>query len=325
LPNDEYGWGTVALAYQEQSKEEILRNPTDMKKHWIKVLCNGMKKPTCRTREASNRIQQAMAIEKKILKKNHSGMMGFLLSEDEATLEGGEMVEENALQASLFGGVSASVGGEENTVNDSMELMEFSDQDDVNIPVPDIPPPCQRLSIQSQDDTGNKGVEEVMPHIRAGLRRAEDFMKTQKTKNLLNKNKERTSFARAIVKLVERQDLGGMAASMLMMLMRQLKAMNSSLDRQEQRERKQERRERKKRKLCKKCRAMKKAKKKSKKDTLAGLNDHGGKARQDSSSSSSSDSDSSNSDNDSSSDSTQSSNYDCGSWRCGGDIAVVDK
>jgi hypothetical protein len=59
-------------------------------------------------------------------------------------------------------------------------------------------------------------------------------MKAQKTKNLSNKNKERTSIAGAIVKLVERQDSGGMAASMSMMLMRQLKAMNSSMDRREQ-------------------------------------------------------------------------------------------
>jgi hypothetical protein len=158
-------------------------------------------------------------------------MMGFLLSEDDATSEGGEMEEENALQASLFGGASASVGGEENAVNNSMELIESANQDDVNIPAPDIPPPCWHLSIQSQEDTGNKGVEEVTPNIRAGLRRAEDFMKAQKTKNLSNKNKECTSFAGAIVKLVERQDSGGMAASMLMMLMRQLKAINSSMER----------------------------------------------------------------------------------------------
>jgi hypothetical protein len=116
-------------------------------------------------------------------------MMGFLLSEDDATLEGGEMVEENALQASLFGGASASFSGEENAVNDSMESMESADQDDVIIPVPDIPPPRQRLSNESQEDTGNKGVEEVTPNIPAGLRRAEDFMKAQKTKNSLNKNK----------------------------------------------------------------------------------------------------------------------------------------
>jgi hypothetical protein len=70
---------------------------------------------------------------------------------------------------------------------------------------------------------------------------------------------------------------------------------------------------------------MKKAKKKAKKDTFAGLNDHGGKAGQDSSSSSSSNSNSSNSDSNSSSDSDQSSNYGGGSWQCRGDIALVDK
>jgi hypothetical protein len=160
--------------------------------------------------------------------------------------------------------LSASVGGEENAVNDSMELMESVDQDDVNIPVPNIPPPCQRLSIQSQDDTGNDGVEEVTSNIPTRLRRAEDFMTAQKTKNLSNKNKDHTSIAGAIVKLVERQDSGGMAVSMSMMLMRQLDAMNCRLDRREQQERKQERRERKKRNLCKKCPAMNMAKKKAK-------------------------------------------------------------
>jgi hypothetical protein len=54
LPNSEYDWQTVALAYQEQSKEEILRDTADMKKHWIKVFCNGMKKPTGWTEEAGD-------------------------------------------------------------------------------------------------------------------------------------------------------------------------------------------------------------------------------------------------------------------------------
>ncbi len=138
-------------------------------------------------------------------------------------------------------------------------------------------------------------------------------MKAQKIKNSSNKIKDCTSIAGAIVKLVERQESGGMAASMSMMLTRQLDAMNSSLDRREQRERKQARRERKKRKLHKKCRAMKKAKKKARKATLAGLNDHGGKAGLDSSSSSSSDSNSIDSDSDSSSHTSQSSNYGRGS------------
>ncbi len=109
LPNGEYGWQTVGLAYQEQSKEDVLHDSTVMKKHWIKVLCNGLKRPTGWTGEPGDRIHPCMAIEKKIL-KNHSGMMGFSSLEDKATLEGGEKVEENALQASLFGGGYSSVG-----------------------------------------------------------------------------------------------------------------------------------------------------------------------------------------------------------------------
>jgi hypothetical protein len=68
-------------------------------------------------------------------------MMGFLLSKDEATLEGGEMGDENALQASLFGGAFVSVGGKYNAVNNSIKSMDLADQDDVSIPALDIPPP----------------------------------------------------------------------------------------------------------------------------------------------------------------------------------------
>jgi hypothetical protein len=46
LPNDEYGWQAVALAYQEAAQEDEVRNTDDLKKHWIKKLCNGMQKPT---------------------------------------------------------------------------------------------------------------------------------------------------------------------------------------------------------------------------------------------------------------------------------------
>ncbi len=42
LPNGEYGWQVVANAYQE----ETICNATDQKKHWIKNVCNNMKKPT---------------------------------------------------------------------------------------------------------------------------------------------------------------------------------------------------------------------------------------------------------------------------------------
>jgi hypothetical protein len=209
------------------------------------------------------------------------------------------------------------------------------EHDDVPAAVPDNPPHdpplCERHSITSQGDSGNDGVDEfVTPNVRAHLKRAGDLMILHKTKNSSNKSKERTSIAGAIVKMIERQDSGGMAASMSMMLMRQLDAMNSSLERREQQERRQERRERKKRKkkrkLRKKRRARKKAKKEARKATLANLDDHGGKAGLDSSSSSSSssDSDSSSSDSESSSNTSQSSNYGRGGWRRKGEIAKED-
>jgi hypothetical protein len=48
LPNGEYGWSAVALAYQEQAREDEPRNTDDLKRHWVKNLCQNMKKPTGR-------------------------------------------------------------------------------------------------------------------------------------------------------------------------------------------------------------------------------------------------------------------------------------
>jgi hypothetical protein len=234
-------------------------------------------------------------------------------------------VEENALHASLFDCLLSTVDGENNAVHNSMESLELVEQDDAPNTVPDYPPDnpplCERHSITSQGDSGHDGVDEfVTPNVRAGLKRADYLMKAQKTKDSSNKSKERTLIAGAIVKMIERQESSGMAASMSMMLMRQLNAMNSSLKRWERQERRQERRQRKKRKLCKKHRAMKKAKKNAREATFADLDDHGGKAGLDSSSSSGSKSNSSDSDSDSSSHTSQSSNHGCGSWRRKGDI-----
>ncbi len=55
---------------------------------------------------------------KKRYKKTHLGMMGFSSSDNKAASKGGGgIVEENALQASLFDRSSSTVGGEDNAVN----------------------------------------------------------------------------------------------------------------------------------------------------------------------------------------------------------------
>jgi hypothetical protein len=66
LPNGELGWEAVAIAYQGRSIEEAKRDTTDIKKHWMKNLCNGMKKVTDWTGENGDRACRCIAIEKKI-------------------------------------------------------------------------------------------------------------------------------------------------------------------------------------------------------------------------------------------------------------------
>jgi hypothetical protein len=56
LPNGELGWEAVAIAYQAKTNEESLRDTTDVKKHWLKNLCNSMKKPMGQTGENGDRI-----------------------------------------------------------------------------------------------------------------------------------------------------------------------------------------------------------------------------------------------------------------------------
>jgi hypothetical protein len=69
LPNGEYGWSAVALAYQEQAWENDPRNTDDLKRHWVKNHCQNMKKPTGRPGENSDHTHRCIAIEHKIMKK----------------------------------------------------------------------------------------------------------------------------------------------------------------------------------------------------------------------------------------------------------------
>ncbi len=77
LPNGEYGWEAVLLAYQEQTKEASKRDTDDLKRHWICNLCKGMKKPTGQPGAANDRTLRCIAIEQKILEKMHLGFMGI--------------------------------------------------------------------------------------------------------------------------------------------------------------------------------------------------------------------------------------------------------
>jgi hypothetical protein len=60
-------WEGVAIAYKEASKETAIRDGNDVKNHWMKKLCNGMKKPMGKTGENGDRIHECIAIERRIL------------------------------------------------------------------------------------------------------------------------------------------------------------------------------------------------------------------------------------------------------------------
>ena len=163
LPNGEYGWQAVSFAYHEQSKEDQARNTDDLKRHWIKTLCNGMKKPTGKPGGPKDRIHRCISIEKKILNKTHSGMLGLSSSdgeddeEDDAPSRGG-------MDDDLFGEEAEIVGG--GGVNESFESAqdEFDGGNtDADVARGDLPPPPRPVvalpPLEVQDTAGDIEVE----------------------------------------------------------------------------------------------------------------------------------------------------------------------
>ena len=294
------------------------------------------------------------------MKKTHSGMMGFSSYEEDPIASGDDEFgkaghESEGGWGSVLLDESAEVDDDDNIpvavavdppalsvpspLRRSPRRVNQSSSDaggDVNVQ----PPPAARsgappssISASTEDRT-SPSVNDGVTHstmakvssddvIQSAMAKASSRLTASKTKNSSNKNKDRTSIAGAIVKLIEQQNrpasLVGESAAML--LMRQMERMNRSMDERDQREKKERRKERKRQK---KHSAKKKEKKRAKRAKMAELDDHGGKAGQLSSSSSSS---SSSSDDSSTSNSSgdESSHYGQGSWRRGGGgLVTVD-
>jgi len=65
LPNGNEGWCLVALAYQQESSEEIL-SEDDLKKNWFCKLCNNMKETGKMGADAKDGINGCIAIKRRI-------------------------------------------------------------------------------------------------------------------------------------------------------------------------------------------------------------------------------------------------------------------
>lgn len=358
LPNGEYSWEAVALAYQEQSREPTKRDNDDIKRHWLRNLCKGMVKPTGQPGAANERTLRCISIERKILEKSHSGLVGIPDSDAE---------EKEAEDDEADGGVDTNrrlspARASKTRANESIRSQLASsrvrtatvvdDQDIVNEweaqrddedfdeclqrrgnPPDYVVDAYGRLQEALEGEVGSgdspfspsisqsvgsalKRAAETTPTIeksaKDALARASSYIKAQKTKNSSNKNKERTSVAGTIAKMLDRMDSStnesAMTAQMNMMMMRQLEEMNASMARRAREERRERKRERKRRK---RARAKKRAKRQVQRAALEDMDDHGGKGAGFWSMSSDSISDS----GESSSDSDQSSNYGKGQWR----------
>jgi hypothetical protein len=219
--------------YLEQLKEAEQCNTDNLKRHWVKNLCNGMKMPTGQLWRPSYWIHWCITIEKRILDKTHSGMCGLSLDEKNKTRGGKAGKDNNGMSPSG----EESVGGGE--INESFESGQCEGDGDaidaLVLGLPPIPPPPAGPSTLApplhgvRDKYNNK---EVMPALSArvdissALRRAERMMKVQKTKHASNKSKEHTSVVNTIGKLLKKADNNsssvGMSPNMSMTLMQQM-------------------------------------------------------------------------------------------------------
>ena len=290
LPNGQIAWEAVGAAYQKQSNEKEERDWNDIKKHWMKNLCNNMKKPTGSTGENGDRVCKCISIEKKIMRKTHSGFLGDSSAEgdympspsgsdDVDGIGGGDDVggefpgDDDSASDARSALLNSSFETDNIAANDDELEIDEVREDDTQRPQDEVTVAGSR--VLENNERATRPPPQCDNAIATALRRASSTIRSEKTKNSSNKNTERTSIAGAIVKLIERQQPSSSnqeredrSSYMTMTLMRQLDRMNKSMDDRERRERRQR----------KKRRAKRRAKKMKRCATLEQLSDHGGKA-----------------------------------------------
>ncbi|KAL3802053.1 hypothetical protein HJC23_010809 [Cyclotella cryptica] len=75
--------GAWSAAYKEKTGEANLRSEDDLKRNWVRKLCNNMKKPTGRSGgNATDRIHRCLEIQRRILDKTSSGILGASSDDD---------------------------------------------------------------------------------------------------------------------------------------------------------------------------------------------------------------------------------------------------
>ena len=163
-----------------------------------------------------------MAIEKKIMKKTHLGILGLSDSDTIPSENNGVGGDGSEGEDPIFSPVV--VDNTTSTVNAPSPLRRSPRR------FPSSPSNAGEVLVQHDNVVNQQEGETPQPpmQVRDALTKAGSMIRVSKTKNVSNKNKERTSIAGAIVKLIELQNrppsssvTADDAAAMTMTLMRQ--------------------------------------------------------------------------------------------------------
>jgi len=77
LPQGLEGWREVALEYQRESNEGVLRRGEDVRDNWVKKLCKNMKKPTGKPGDLRDRHFRCLGIERRIQDRANAAILGI--------------------------------------------------------------------------------------------------------------------------------------------------------------------------------------------------------------------------------------------------------
>lgn len=99
-PKGAEGWKRVAVLYQQDSGETMLRDGDDIKRHWIEKLCNKFKKPTGKTGQIeSDRIFRCQTIQRGIQAEIECEIMGMKSADEDSEEEDDDDSDIEATQA----------------------------------------------------------------------------------------------------------------------------------------------------------------------------------------------------------------------------------
>jgi hypothetical protein len=90
LPQGLEAWRAVALAYQRESMETVLRRGEDIRDNWNKKLCNRMQKPTGKPGVNTDRIFHCIEIERHIQDEAAAAILGAESAESAHSRDDGE-------------------------------------------------------------------------------------------------------------------------------------------------------------------------------------------------------------------------------------------